>query len=116
MLKKPFSYPLKSKNTASLLILFSLSQLYKFYAYLGYQSAVTNVSNSYYILGFYNNISVIDLYKTLNILKINFTILLKVLVYKYGSFLVINENINKHVSPLYVKKFSYAGISYFFGN
>jgi hypothetical protein len=104
------------KKKSSVIVFFSLNQLYRFYAFLGYNLSVNNSVNNYYLIGFHNNFAIIDLYKMLNIFKINFSILLKILLYKYGSFLVINENSNKGFYYIYYKKFIFGNVSYYFGN
>jgi hypothetical protein len=116
MLKKKLPSSAEFSNNISLLIFFSLRQLYKFYAFLGYHRSTTDVLNNYYLIGYYSNMAIINLYKMLSIFKTNFSILFKVLIYKYGSFLVINENINKILSFTYSKRFIYGNISHFFGN
>lgn len=104
------------KKNYSLVVFFSLSQFYRFYAFLGYNNSVNNWINNHYLVGHYNNFAVINLYKMLNILRINFSVLLKVLLYRYASFLVINENTNKNFYHIYYKKFIFGNISYYFGN
>jgi ribosomal protein S2 len=99
-----------------LALIFSLSQLYRFYAFLGYNKEVTNFINIYYLYGFHNNISIINLYKMVNILRINFSLLIRVLLLKYGNVLLINENINKKLQSTLLENLEIYKVSYFFGN
>jgi len=76
----------KGRRNKPLLIYFSLTQFYKFYAYVGYHKSVTNYINLYYMLGFYKDMAIIDLYEVLNALRTNFSLLIKIMLHKYASF------------------------------
>jgi ribosomal protein S2 len=73
---------------------FSIFQLIKNYGHIGYPSALTNVNSLFYILGRYYNISIIDINKSLFLLK-NYFFLLSNIILK-GGYLFLAWNSLKY--------------------
>lgn len=83
--------------------------------HIGVSYRNVNRSNSYYLLGLYNNISLINLSTTLPLLKKKFFFFFKFMLKKYSNFFVIDGILNDSYKENLKQKFISKEISYFFG-
>lgn len=95
-------------------LLFTASQLIKYSMHIGVNHRNVNRSNSYYLLGIYRNISIINLSKIMPLLKKKFFFFFKFMKKSYGSVLLANSLPMKYSLPIR-KSFEIFNISYFFG-
>jgi ribosomal protein S2 len=70
---------------------FTVAQLIKNYCHLGHMSKLLNRNSSYYLLGNYSNVSVIDIERSVILLKYSFNILGRIFLKNGFIAFVVNS-------------------------
>lgn len=100
-----------SKNLS---LLFTAKQLINHYMHVGVNYRNVNRSNSYFVLGLYRNVSIINLSKILPILKKKFFFFYKFMLRSFSQILLIT-GISIDYSGDLLDKLNFLSIDYFFG-